>query len=103
MEIMPKSPPAEAGKVGKRGTFVIPARLRKRFGIEEGTLVIAEAREEGILLRPAVALPVETYSAERVAEFLLSNAVDAAEYKRAVARVKAMGLEPDTIGHTKPK
>jgi AbrB family looped-hinge helix DNA binding protein len=100
---MPKSPPAEAGKVGKRGTFVIPARLRKRFGMEEGTLVIAEACEEGILLRPAVALPIEAYSPERVAEFLLSNAVDAADYRKAVARVTAMGLDPDSIPHVKAK
>ena len=43
----------ESSKVGKRGTVVIPARLRRQFGIEEGTLMIAEARTEGILLRPA--------------------------------------------------
>jgi AbrB family looped-hinge helix DNA binding protein len=43
---------------GKRGTVVLPAALRRQFGIEEGTLVIAEARADGILIRPAVALPV---------------------------------------------
>ena len=49
-------------RVGKRGTMVIPAALRRRFGIEEGSLVIAEAREEGILIRPAIALPLESYT-----------------------------------------
>ena len=49
----------EVSKVGKRGTVVIPAGLRKRFGIQEGSLVIAEGREDGILLRPSVALPIE--------------------------------------------
>jgi len=82
---------------------VIPAKLRKRFGLQEGTLVIAEERTEGILLRPAVALPVETYSPERVAEFLLSNAVDAREYKKAVAKVRSMGLDPGAIPHTRPR
>lgn len=100
---MPKTSPTEASKVGKRGAVVIPARLRRRFGLREGTLVIAEAREDGILLRPAVALPVETYSPERVAEFLLTNAVDGKDYQEAVARVKAMGLDPDSIPHVKPK
>ena len=100
---MPEIPPTEASKVGKRGAVVIPAKLRKRFGIREGTLVIAEAREDGILLRPAVALPVEAYSPERVAEFLLTNAVNAGDYREAVARVKAMGLDPDAIPHVKPK
>ena len=93
----------EIGKVGKRGAVVIPARLRKRFGIEEGTLVIAEEREDGILIRPAVALPVETYSPERVAEFLLSNAVDEKDYANAIARVRGMGLDPDAIPHVKPE
>src|SRR4030042_1900463 len=100
---MPKTPLAEASKVGKRGAVVIPAKLRKRFGIQEGTLVIAEARDDGILIRPAVALPLEVYSPERVAEFLLTNAVDAKDYKDAVVRVKALGLAPDSIPHVKPK
>jgi len=64
-------------RVGKRGTIVVPAALRDRYGLEEGVLVIAEEREDGILLRPAVAVPVEIYTPERRAEFLLNNAVDA--------------------------
>jgi len=100
---MRKTSVAETSRIGKRGVVVIPAKLRKRFGLEEGTLVIAEARSEGILLRPAVALPVEAYPPERVAEFLLSNAVDAREYAKAVARVKRMGLDPKAIPHTRPR
>lgn len=100
---MRKKSPADTSRVGKRGTIVIPARLRKRFGIEEGALVITEEREEGILIRPAVALPIETYSPRRVAEFLLSNAVDKKDYVRAVARVKRMGLDPRSIPHRKPE
>jgi AbrB family looped-hinge helix DNA binding protein len=45
---------SEPGRIGKRGTFVIPARLRRRFGLNEGSTVIAEETEDGILLRPAV-------------------------------------------------
>jgi len=100
---MRKGTVVETSKIGRRGAVVIPARLRKRFGLEEGTLVIAEERTDGILLRPAVALPVETYSPERVAEFLLSNAVDAREYVKAVAKVRSMGLDPEAIPHTRPK
>ena len=48
----------ETSKVGKRGMIVIPARLRRAFGIEEGTMVIAEARQDGILIRPAVTVPI---------------------------------------------
>lgn len=93
----------ETSKVGKRGTVVVPARLRRKFGIEEGRLVVAEERPDGILIRPAVALPVEIYTAERKAEFLLANAVDADDYRAAVAEVKKMGFEPATIPHRKPR
>ena len=89
----------ETSKVGKRGTVVIPATLRRRFGIEEGSLVIAEEREDGILIRPAVVLSVEVYTPERKAEFLLSNAIDAEDYARAREEVRKLGLDPDFIPH----
>ncbi len=90
-------------KVGKRGTVVIPAELRRRFGIEEGTLVIAESRDEGILIRPAMAMAVEIYSPERRAEFLLSNAIDREDYEKALEIVRKMGLDPAQITHSPPK
>ena len=93
---------SESGRVGRRGTFVIPAKLRRRFGIEEGSEVIAEETPEGILIRPAVTVPLELYSNERRAEFLLSNAVDAEDYQRAVEEVREMGLDPSTITHHRP-
>ena len=92
----------ETSKVGKRGMVVIPARLRRAFGIEEGTTVIAEARQDGILIRPAVTIPLEWYSPERRAEFLLSNAVDAADYAQALEEVKKLGLDPAAIPHQPP-
>ncbi len=93
---------AETTRVGKRGTIVIPARLRRRFGITEGALVIAEERKEGVLIRPAAAVPLEIYTPARRAEFLLSNAVDAKDYARALKAVRKMGLDPETIPHRKP-
>src|ERR1700739_2945312 len=36
-----------------KGAIIVPARLRKRFRIEEGTMVTAEEREDGILIRGA--------------------------------------------------
>jgi len=89
-------------KVGKKGVVVIPARLRRRYGLEEGSLVITEETAEGILIRPAVALPIEIYSPERRSEFLLSNATNEEEYQTARAEVTAMGLNPDQIPHYRP-
>ena len=93
----------EVTKVGKRGMVVIPFQLRREFGLDEGSLVIAEKSGDGILFRPAVALPTEIYSKARQAEFLLSNAVDHKDYSEAVKEVKKMGLEPEKIRHYKPK
>lgn len=90
-------------KIGKRGTVVIPAGLRRKYGFEEGSLVVAEAREEGVLLRPAVTLPLERYTPERKAEFLLNNAVTLGDYAWALEEVKKMGIDPKTIPHEKPK
>ena len=92
----------ESAKVGKRGAIVVPAKLRRRFGIEEGTVVIAEEREDGILIRPAVVVPIERYTPERKAEFLLSNATTRADYRRARKEVEELGLDPDSIPHRRP-
>lgn len=95
-------PISESSRIGKRGTFVIPAKLRHRFGLSEGTTVIVEETDEGILLRPAITVPVESYSAERRSEFLLSNAIDEEDYARARAAVREMGLDPDSVDHHRP-
>jgi len=93
----------QSARVGKRGAIIVPASLRKRFGIEEGSLVVAEEKEDGILIRPAVIVPVARYTPERKAEFLLSNAVDANDYRRARKEVRKLGLDPDCIRHVRPQ
>jgi len=92
----------QSARVGKRGAIVVPAKLRKRFGIEEGSLVIAEEKDDGIFIRPAMIVPVERYSPERKAEFLLSNAVADADYRKARRAVRKLGLDPDSIPHQRP-
>jgi len=92
----------ETTKLGARGTVVIPARLRKRFGLEEGALLIVEETERGLLLRPAMAVPVEEYSKARRAEFILNNVANAEEYAAARKSVQDMGLDPDRVPHTAP-
>ena len=92
----------QSAKVGKRGAIVVPANLRKRFGIEEGSIVTAEETDDGILIRPAIVVPVERYTPERRAEFLLSNAINEGDYRSARRAVRRMGLDPDSIPHAKP-
>lgn len=48
------------------------------------------------------AFPLETYTPERKAEFLLSNAVDREDYEAAILAVREMGLDPERIDHEPP-
>lgn len=45
------------GQVGRRGVIVLPAASRRRYGLADGSLFISEERADGILIRPATAVP----------------------------------------------
>lgn len=92
----------ETSRIGKRGTIVVPVKLRQRFGLKEGDLLITEEREDGILFRPAIAVPVEIYTPERKAEFLLNNAITKEGYDEACEDVRELGLDPSKIPFTDP-
>jgi len=87
----------EVAKVGKRSAIIVSARLRKRLGIKEGSIITAEETEDGILIRP-----VEKYTPERKAEFLLSNAITRTDYQRARTEVRRLGIDPDSVPHRRP-
>lgn len=52
-----------------RGGITIPAPLRRALGLTGNDRLIAEQTDEGLLLRPAVSVPIEIYSDQRIAEF----------------------------------
>ncbi|MFO1300112.1 MAG: AbrB/MazE/SpoVT family DNA-binding domain-containing protein [Burkholderiaceae bacterium] len=52
-----------------RGVITLPARLRRALGLKPDDILIAETTPEGLLLRPAITLPVELYTEEREHEF----------------------------------
>ena len=39
-------------KVTKNGQTTIPKHLRRKFGIREGSVLLVEATDEGVLFRP---------------------------------------------------
>jgi AbrB family looped-hinge helix DNA binding protein len=55
--------------VTSRGVVTLPAKLRAALGLKPDDHLIAETTPEGLLLRPAVTLPVEIYGEERIGEF----------------------------------
>jgi len=87
--------------VGKRGTIVIPAKMRKRYKLDEGSPMLIEERDDGILMRPATTTPVdvEIYTPERLAEFFLNNAMDKADYLEVRKEVQSLRIDPDSINH----
>jgi AbrB family looped-hinge helix DNA binding protein len=89
-------------KIGKRGTLVIPVEARRRHHLGEDSLVEVESTEEGLLLRPVASVPLEIYSPERKAEFLLGNAVEEADVAWARAEVRKLGLDPADFARPVP-
>jgi antitoxin PrlF len=55
--------------INSRGVVTLPAKLRQALGLRADDQLIAETTSDGLLLRPAVTLPVEVYTAEREREF----------------------------------
>ena len=55
--------------ISGRGLIALPAKMREAAGMRPLDNLIAETTAEGILLRPAVTVPIEIYSDERIAEF----------------------------------
>lgn len=68
--------------INSRGVVTLPAKLRQAMGLKADDQLIAETTPEGLLLRPAITLPLELYSAQRVKEF------DAAEAELATVLPK---------------
>ena len=90
-------------QVGKRGVVVLPSAIRKKYRIEEGSLLLIEETEDGLVLRRAIATPARHRSAEERAAFILNAAVDAEDYAHARNLVQDMGLDPDSIPHDTPE
>jgi AbrB family looped-hinge helix DNA binding protein len=67
--------------ITNRGVVTLPAKLRQALGLKADDQLIAETTPEGLLLRPAVTLPVEVYTPDREREF---NAAEA-ELERLLA------------------
>ena len=74
--------------ITSRGVVTLPAKLRQALGLQADDQLIAETTPEGLLLRPAVTLPVELYTPERVREFDEAEADLAGLLRRKAASKK---------------
>ena len=55
--------------INSRGVVTLPAKLRQAMGLKTDDQLIAETTPQGLLLRPAVTLPLELYTPDRLQEF----------------------------------
>jgi AbrB family looped-hinge helix DNA binding protein len=60
--------------INSRGVVTLPAKLRRALGLKTDDQLIAETTAQGLLLRPAVTLPIELYTQERLKEFAEAQA-----------------------------
>jgi AbrB family looped-hinge helix DNA binding protein len=81
-------------KMGKRGTIVLPAKLRKQFGLADGSLLVTEAKDGEIRLRPAFVYEPEVWSPQRKAYLTLINAMTQEEYDEVSALLREEGIDP---------
>lgn len=83
------------------GAVSIPPELLREIGIRPQQSVLVE--KVGPFIRVyGSSEDVEIYTPKRKAEFLLTSAVDEADYAAAVEAVREMGLDPDQIPHQRP-
>ena len=68
--------------INDRGVVTLPVKLRQAMGLKADDQLIAETTPEGLLLRPAVTLPLEMYTPQRLREFAESEAELAAALKK---------------------
>jgi len=60
--------------ISSRGVITLPAALRRALGLKPDDQLLAETTPDGLLLRPAVTLPIEVYTPAREREFDRSEA-----------------------------
>jgi AbrB family looped-hinge helix DNA binding protein len=84
-------------RMGKRGTLVLPAKLRKQFGLTDGSLLATEVKDGEIRIRPAYLYEPEVWPDEERAYFILINSVTKEEYDSGLPEVLAMGIDPAKI------
>jgi antitoxin PrlF len=73
--------------VSSRGQITLPAKMRKRLGIQSGGIVIVEDRDKEVILRPAAVIEIETYSDADIARWDNEDRIEPPERKAILKRL----------------
>ena len=72
--------------VSERGQITLPKEMRKRLGINAGTALVVEEDDGKLTLRPAAVTPVEIYSDEEIAGWMVEDRIGDKERKRVLKK-----------------
>ncbi len=66
--------------------MTLPAEVRKAMGLKPGDTLVVSLEEGRLVLEPAVVLPIELYTEDRVEEFARAAEMSAEEMAEARRR-----------------
>ncbi len=73
-------------QISSRGQITLPSDTRKQLGLKPGDALLIHLEGGRIILDPAIVLPAESYTEERVAEFMEQSAMTPEELEQARRR-----------------
>lgn len=74
--------------VSGRGQITLPAAIRKRTGIREGSAVIIEDRDGELVLKPAAVFEIEMYTDKQVDEWSRADQMSPQEKTAVLRKIK---------------
>jgi len=74
--------------LGERGQVTIPKKYREKLGIKPKSPVLLELKDDGILIRPVVTVPVREFSDEYIKRILDKDVIKQGERKEILSKWK---------------
>ena len=74
--------------IGERGQVTIPKKLREILGIKPKSPVFIELKNNGILIKPAVTVPLREFSDEFIQQLKEEDVLKKGEKKKILSKWK---------------
>jgi AbrB family looped-hinge helix DNA binding protein len=74
--------------VGERGQVTIPKKLRERFGIKSKFPVVLEIKDNGILIKPALAVALREFPDDFIKDITEKDSLKTGEKEKLLSKWK---------------